>query len=70
MEGFYRKKGRARELLAKGKKGLFFRPGFLLWEDENRKGFTMWIASSSSGGWIGCTCQMTSLVLTRKFQIG
>ena len=53
MEGFYRKKGGERELLAKEK--IIFRLGHLFLEEGNSKGFVMQIGSSWLGkaGWKG-----------------
>ena len=51
MEGFYRKEGGARTLLAKGKED-YLGPGHHLFAGE---GFVMQIASSSVGGRVGPT---------------
>ena len=68
MEGFYRQKCGARELLAKGKKGLFLGLDtfFFCGGKGTGKGFFMQIVSSSSGGGRGPTWNITSQVLTRK----
>lgn len=51
METFYRKKGRARELLTEEKQKIIFRPNHFLLEGEgNGKGFDMQIASSFCWG--------------------
>ena len=69
MGDFYTKKGGARELLAKEKKGLFLDQDLPFWGKGNGKGFIMQIASSSSREWRGPSWQITSLVWTRKLHI-
>ena len=48
MECFYKQEGKARELLTKEKKGLFFRPRHLL--EGREQGFIMQIASFLGDG--------------------
>ena len=53
MEGFYKKKGGMRELLAKEKKELFLGQDIFLGVGGNSKGFIMQTDSPSSWVWRG-----------------
>lgn len=64
MKGFYRKKGGAKELLAKEKEDLFLGQDIFFLEGKKWQRYYLPL------GWGGATGQFTLLALDQKFQTG